>query len=633
MHHTLRLLTADWPRLFCLVLGILLAISGAHASGGRNLLQTVDDEFGAATAIEPEFLKVDDAFILGSEITPEGLRLNWTIAKGYYLYLERFKFRSDVAGVTLGQPRYSNTGELEHDPYFGDVHTIYDALEVILPVTLPAGVLEAEIGISYQGCAKAGLCYPPRSQTVLFVGSAMASGSDGSEATAPEIEPDHGLDTSDGISRFLENSSLPLIVGIFFLLGLGLTFTPCVFPMIPIMTSIIAGQQKPTPLRSFVLALTYVLGMALTYALAGVITGLLGAGANIQAMMQDPVILSVFAAIFVLLALAMFGFYELQLPGFIRDRLNSTSQSISGGQLTGVFFIGALSALVVSPCVSAPLAGALLYISATGDALIGGLSLFALGLGMGVPLILIAVGGGALLPKAGRWMDVVKAVFGVMLLAVAIYLLGRFVPPSLSMLLWALLLILVGNAMGAFDAARPGWPRLCKGLGQIAAGWGFLMLVGVLSGGSDPLRPLATLGAGDIDRSDAAMASLPNRVAFRTIHDRPGLERELALARAAGKPLLLDFYADWCASCITMEKQVFPRPDIAPLLQRFHLVKADVTANDARNQSLLSEFGLFGPPSMIFYDPQATEIKRLRVVGEISAETFRERLEGALTGR
>lgn len=593
-----------------------------------NLLQP-QDELSSQAQSEPEFLKVDEAFQFSSELKPDGIQLHWDIADNYYLYFERMKFKSDDPNVKLGTPQFSTQGEPKMDEYFGEVNVIHHALDVFLPVTLSGGKTEADVQVSYQGCAEAGLCYPPRKQQILFVGSAPDQTTPATSAAPAKTDStSNNYESSDGISSFLQSASLPLIIGIFFLLGLGLTFTPCVFPMIPIMTSIIAGQVKPTPMRSFLLALAYVLGMAITYAAAGVLTGLLGAGANISAAMQDPIILSVFALVFFLLALAMFGLYELQLPSFIRDRLNTTSQNISGGQITGVFFIGALSALVVSPCVSAPLAGALIYISSTGDAVVGGLSLLAMGLGMGVPLILIAVGGGALLPKAGAWMNAVKAVFGVMLMGVAIYLLSRFVDPTLSMVLWSALLVLSASQMGAFDAAASGWQRLFKGTGLLMALWGFAILLGALTGTHNPLRPLENLGGNNAAINTTNTGAAPTAsYEFNVIYDQSGLARHLELARQAGKPVLLDFYADWCASCITMENKVFPRPDIAALLSQAYLIKADVTENDAGNQTLLKQFGLFGPPSMIFYDRQGQEIAELKTVGEISANEFKARMQ------
>lgn len=583
--------------------------------------------FGSEALAEPEFLKVDEAFIFSSEQNQQGLRLHWQIADEYYLYKERFKFKSTSEGITIGEPQYSKPGKSKTDPYFGEVHVYHNDIEVFLPLSLAPNVSDAEVKISYQGCAEAGLCYPPKHQYALFVPSA---GSAEEYAQSPpsqinsntkQVISQQNFDDATGIFQFIQNSSLPVIAGIFFLLGLGLTFTPCVFPMIPIITSIIAGQSNPTASKSFLLALAYVLGMAITYAAAGVITGLLGASANIQAALQDPALLIAFSIIFVLLAFAMFGFYELQLPVFLRDRLNTTSQNLSGGHIVSVFFIGALSALIVSPCVSAPLAGSLLYISSTGDAVIGGLSLFALGLGMGVPLILIAVGGGKWLPKAGAWMDRVKAVFGVMLLAVAIWLLDRVIPAQVSMVLWALLVGISAVQMGAFEAANYGWQRFWKGLGLILALYAALMIIGLGSGNSDPLQPLSGLSARSADTS----IDKPDRTFdFKLVYDLNELETQLN--SSPQKPIMVDFYADWCISCKVMESQVFPMPEIASKLEQLHLVKADVTANDAGNQALLETYGLFGPPSILFFDHTGRELKELRIVGEITAEGFKKRL-------
>jgi len=622
------------------------------ASGGVTLSSTLaassqnqlDDIF-----TQPEFLKVDEAFVLQSESTDKGIKLSWKIADDYYLYKERFKFKITKGEAQLGEPQFSQTGKAKEDPYFGLVHVIHDAVEVFLPVNLSTGNKDAEVKITYQGCAEAGLCYPPKHQYILFIPStpdaqtpASSSISSSTPVSAsekisfsnpisPSITPaenELNLDEASGVFNFIQNSSLPLIVGIFFLLGLGLTFTPCVFPMIPIITSIIAGQKKPTTGKSFALSSAYVLGMAATYAAAGVITGLLGAGANIQAALQDPYLLSAFAIIFILLALAMFGLYELQLPTFLRDRLNNTSQNLSGGHITSVFLIGALSALIVSPCVSAPLAGALLYISSTADAVIGGLSLFSLGLGMGLPLIIISVGGGKFLPKAGHWMDKVKQFFGIMLIAVAIWLLSRFLPESISMGLWAILLGITATQMGAFDAALPGWPRIAKGAGLLLALYASLLLIGTFSGAHNPLKPLE--GLSTIEQTNTNKTSNYAKVDFKVIYNLAELNQQIRIAKQQEKPILVDFYADWCISCIVMENQVFPQPEIRSKLDNFHLVKADVTDNNDENQALLNQFGLFGPPSILLFDKKGNEHKGLRMVGEISKEGFERRLVQAL---
>ncbi|MDX1451799.1 MAG: protein-disulfide reductase DsbD, partial [Oleiphilaceae bacterium] len=536
--------------LFCLLGALLTATAWAQSS----LLGSAND-FASDAQAEPEFLKVDEAFLFVSEIVPGGLKLSWDIADEYFLYLERFKFRVESDGLNIGEPEYSQQGKKKDDPYFGEVHVIHDSLDVFLPISLAAGVTDGEVRVTYQGCAEAGLCYPPVHQTTLYLpsdeapatlapakisqGGTTINTNTGGAGTAGSPS----LENAGGVFEFIQSSSLTVIIGIFFLLGIGLTFTPCVFPMIPIITSIIAGQKAPTALKSFVLAMAYVLGMALTYSAAGVATGMLGAGANVQAALQEPWLLSIFAAIFVALALAMFGVYELQLPAFVRDRLNTTSQSISGGKLGSVFAIGALSALVVSPCVSAPLAGALLYISSTGDAVIGGASLFALGMGMGVPLILIAVGGGKLLPKAGAWMNHVKALFGVMLMAVAIWLISRIVPGPVSLLLWAVLLGLTAAHMGAFEAAERGWPRLAKGSGLILAFVSALLLVGAATGAHDPLRPLAMLQANSGSNTQLKTTKAFN---FEVIYDEKGLMAQQQQSTLAQQPMMVDFYADWC---------------------------------------------------------------------------------------
>lgn len=602
-----------------------------YAEGLSNLLaNNTKADMG-----QSEFLKVDEAFEFQSEPSENGVKLTWKIAPHYYLYFERFKFKAKSETTTLGEPQFSQQGDAKEDPYFGLVHVIHDELTVFLPINLNVDSTEDEIKITYQGCAEAGLCYPPKNQYVLFTKSESNSNelvkplsdenaSITTQTLISETPNERNLEDASGIFNFISNSSLPLIIGIFFLLGLGLTFTPCVFPMIPIITSIIAGQKKPTTAKSFALSSAYVLGMALTYASAGVITGLLGAGANIQAALQNPFILTFFAGIFVLLSLAMFGLYELQLPAFIRDRLNNTSQNLSGGHITSVFFIGALSALVVSPCVSAPLAGALLYISSTADALIGGASLFALGLGMGVPLIVIAVSGSKLLPKAGQWMNQVKYVFGVMLLAVAVWLLSRTIPAQVSMILWSILIGVSATQMGAFEAANSGWKRISKGLGLLLALYSAILLIGALSGAHDPLKPFSQFTD---NNNKVTTETTIKKPAFNTIYNLEGLEQERQKAIASGKPMMVDFYADWCISCVVMENQVFPQPDISALMANFHLVKADVTENTAENQALLNSFGLFGPPSILLYDKEGSENKGLRIVGEIHKEAFGDRLK------
>jgi len=392
--------------------------------------------------------------------------------------------------------------------------------------------------------------------------------------------------------------------------------------MIPILSSIIVGQGTSiTTRRAFTLSLVYVLAMALTYTVAGVVAGLFGA--NLQATFQNPWILGAFAAVFVALALSMFGFFELQLPSSLQSRITALSNRQQGGNLTGVAVMGLLSALIVGPCVAPPLMGALIYIGQTGDAMLGGAALFALSLGMGAPLLAVGVSAGKFLPRAGGWMDTVKAVFGVLMLAVAVWMLERILPAAVTMVLWALLFIVPAVYMGALDpiAKKGGWQKLWKGLGVVLLVYGALLLIGTASGGRDPLAPLDHLrfaGGGT-----AAQAHLQ----FKTIKTAADLDRELAAA--GGRPVLLDFYADWCVSCKEFEKYTFSDPDVIAALQGTVLLQADVTANDDADQALLRRFGLIGPPAILFFDTAGEERKNYRVVGFMKPEQFRPQVEAA----
>jgi len=602
---------------------LLFSSASSYALTGNSSLG-----FGKSLFTDSEFLPVDEAFRFNSSIENGKLVLSWDIEEDYYLYKERLRFKIDETKGQLGKPVYSQAGDLKDDPNFGQVTVFHNQLSIDLPVTVTSGN-ELPIQISYQGCAEAGLCYPPQNKEILYFETRTNTSSTSSQS---DISVSGGnqaqdLESANGIFSFIQTASLLSVIGIFFLLGIGLTFTPCVFPMVPIISSIIAGQKNPSVLKSFSLSFAYVLGMSITYASAGVITGLLGASANIQAYLQAPAVLITFSIVFVLLALSMFGFYELQLPAGIRNKLNDTSQNIKGGQSIGVFIIGALSALIVSPCVSAPLAGALLYISATADATLGGLSLFAMGLGMGVPLIAVGVGGGKFLPKAGFWMDIVKAGFGVMLIGVAIWLLERLLPSSVTLILWSLLIGLTAAQMGAFESARYGWERLWKGVGLFLVAYALTLFIGALTGANDPLNPLDNLMG---KHQSISSVEHYESTKFNTVYSADEFENVVRKTSPSQKPVLLDFYADWCISCKVMEREVFSQPDAAQLMSKFTLVQADVTENNIENQRLLEKFGLFGPPSILFFDAEGNELKRFRVMGEMNEEQFSDQLKAVL---
>ena len=606
--------------------------AGAAASrdDGGGALKALGD-LGASLGFgdEDELLQPDDAFRLNVKVLDaRTVQADWQIADGYYMYRDKLVFKvPEDAGAKLGRPRVPE-GEHKNDEFFGDIQVFHRSLQVELPLVRQAGgELELPLTLTYQGCAERGVCYPPITKTVTLSLPAATGGS----GTAPQPAGDdaaasHGqVSEQDAIARRLAGGSTLATLAAFFGFGLLLAFTPCVFPMVPILSSIIIGQSGHiTAWRGFVLSSVYVLAMAATYTVAGVFAGLFGE--NLQAAFQNPWILTTFAGVFVLLALSMFGFYDLQMPAFLQSRLSEISGRQKGGSLTGVAVMGFLSALIVGPCVAAPLAGALIYIGQTGDAVLGGLALFALSLGMGAPLIAIGTGAGKLLPRAGDWMNAIKAVFGVLMLAVAIWLLERIIPAAATLLLWSALLIVSSVYMGALDdlpIEADGWHKLWKGSGVMLLVYGVMLLIGASTGASDPLAPLERLGGGQT----VATQSQPAQLEFRTVKTVEDLDRQLAAARAAGRPVMLDFYADWCVSCKEMERYTFARPEVQQALSGFVLLQADVTANDAADKALLQRFGLIGPPSILFWDADGKERRDMRLVGFKDAESFVEHVK------
>ena len=595
-------------------------------------------EIGASG--QDEFLDPDVAFVLSAvPAGPDAIEARWDIADGYYLYRDKFRFKAaDGSGAALGEAGFPK-GKIKDDEYFGPMEVYYDSVAAFVPVA-GAGSTAIDVDVSYQGCAEAGLCYPPITKTVSLLlptarGDTGAGGSSGGfgvpglrvpggEGLAPVEMPEQ-----DRIAAALVSGNRWLIILSLFGAGLLLTFTPCVLPMVPILTSLIVGQgragaREVTTRRAFTLSLVYVLAMALTYTVAGVLAGQFGA--NLAATFQDPWIVSAFALVFVLLALSMFGFYELQLPVSWQTRLAAASHRQRGGTYAGVGVMGALSALIVGPCVAAPLAGVLIYIGQTGDPVLGGVALFALGMGMGVPLLVAGVSAGKLLPKAGPWMNAVKAVFGVGLLAVAIYLLERVVPEPVTLLLWAALLIVCSIYMGALDsltAASGGWRRLRKGAGLVMLVYGVLVMVGVAGGQGDLLRPLKGLTL-------AGGAGEERELEFRPVKGLDGLKAALEPAAARGQVVMVDYYAEWCVSCKEMERFTFSDPSVQAALSDVLLLQTDVTENDALDQGLLSEFGLFGPPAIQFFGADGRERRELRVVGFMDADDFQRVVERAI---
>jgi thiol:disulfide interchange protein DsbD len=561
--------------------------------------------------------------------------VTYKIADGYYMYRERFQFSAE--GATLGSPVFP-AGKIKFDETFKkNVETYRHAVSIVVPLAA-AATTSFTFNATGQGCADLGLCYAPMASQVrltvgggglmaalrqavpaglggptnapdssavnpgLKVGTAASADAALAGAQVPSTNPETA--SSGSLEGALKSGRLAAIVPLFLLLGLGLAFTPCVLPMVPILSSIIVGEgAEVSRMRGLVLSLTYALGMAIVYTLLGIGAGLAGEG--LAATLQNPWVLGAFGVLMVGLSLSMFDVYTLQMPGAIQQRLARTSHRLRAGRLTGVFLMGSLSALIVGPCVAAPLAGALVYISQTRDVVVGGTALFALAVGMSVPLLLVGVSAGTLLPRAGRWMDAVKRFFGVLMLGVALWMVTPLLPPVLQMLGWAAL----GIGYGAFLlwSSTPGWAL--RAVGVVALLLGGLQLVGVATGGRDALAPLAHL------RGNQEKPLVFARV-------KSSAQLDALLAQHVGKPVMLDFYADWCVSCKEMEKLTFTDAGVQRLLADTVLLQADVTANDTDDKALLKRFGLFGPPGIILFDRRGREIPASRIIGYQSAARF-----------
>jgi len=608
-------------RFVLLILLLLTQVSHADSfldrfpllgGGGNNVILPPDKAFGLE-------VRVIDGFTL---------QASFNITPGYYLYRDKVSFSItddpvqavDVKILSVSMPE----GEMKSDPNFGDLRVFQQPFQAM--ITLERGNNSSRkimLAARYQGCKENDLCYAPIDKQYSIVLPEAGSATLGERSLQSMTQASKAGETpaqseSALLSSLLHQGNFWLIILFFFGAGLLLAFTPCVLPMIPILSGIIVGRGlHPTKMHGFILSFAYVLGMAITYAAAGVAAGL--SGTLLSSALQTPWALGGFAVIFVLLALSMFGFYEVQLPSVLQSKLTNTSNRLHGGHLSGVFVMGALSALMVSPCVAAPMAAALLYIGQTHDAVMGGVALFALAIGMGIPLLVIGASAGVLLPKAGAWMETVKNFFGVVMLAMAIWMISTLIPLSLQMLLWGGLLVLSAIYMRALDSLSnkaSGWEKLWKGVGILALLLGTAYLIGALSGARDILRPLAGLGNGP---AIAAPVMQFDRV-------RNVTELENRILQEKGRTIMLDFYADWCVSCKEMERFTFADERVQAKLKHAVLLQIDVTANNHDDQSLLKRFGLFGPPAILFFDRQGNEQKMQRITGYQNADRFLQSL-------
>jgi thioredoxin:protein disulfide reductase len=600
-------------------------VAGNDTAGKLDLGNT----FGAVAGANDDFLPVDEAFQpLPVAIDGNNVEVAFRIADGYYLYKDKISatVRSEVAQAgRLELPE----GELKTDQYFGEMEVYHGDVFGKLPIAraTPAA-MDIDLELNYQGCADDGICYPPVTRVLPVSLPEATTVSTLSAFAAPAASAPVMVSEQGRLARVITSSSMVLVIATFFGLGLLLTFTPCVLPMVPILSGIIAGEgDNVSPARGFSLALSYVMGMALVYTAAGVAAA--AAGLQLQAMFNQPWVLIAFTSVFILLALSMFGLFELQMPSAIQTRLASISGNQRSGTAVGAFMMGALSSLVVTACVAPALIATLTVMAQTGDMLRGGTALFAMSLGMGAPLLLVGAAQGKYLPQAGAWMVAVKSAFGFMLLGLGIWMMSRILPDQVILALWGVLIFMAGVYLGGLTTLTPeslGIRKLGKGFGLLAVIYGAVLLVGSLAGSSSMLRPLAALTAGV---GGSAYVAEERSLVFQRIKTTGDLDAALVQASANGKSVMLDFYADWCVSCIEMELYTFTDADVHKALSNTVLLQADVTANDDEDQALLKRFGVFGPPTIIFFGDDGQQRNGYEVVGYMKAREFAEHVRKA----
>lgn len=584
-------------------------------------LQTISQRFKLGLNLfSNELLPAEQAFQFFATVQDaHTIHVNWKIADGYYLYREKIALQilgtKNVKLLAYDVPR----GKPKHDEAFGEVEILHHALSFNVPLkrtllTEQSIVLKA----SFQGCADRGVCYPPMEKTVTLLLPAITATPLSQAVVTTDKEQKNPVSEQDSIIQSLHQDSLLLTLLSFLGFGLLLAFTPCVFPMIPILSGIIIGQGEFISQRkAFMLSLSFVIASALTYTIFGILAALFGS--NLQATFQAPWIIYLFSGLFVALSFSMFGFYQLQLPKSLQSRLHNASDQHRDGSYLGAGLMGVFSSLIVGPCVAAPLAAALMYIGQTGDVLLGGSALFVMGFGMGVPLLIVGASAGSLLPKAGHWLNASKSLFGVIMLAVAVWMLERVVAPELTMFLWALLCIIPAIYLRALDPlpeVDSGWHKLWKGCGVVLLAYGLLILIGISAGNTNPLQPLKGLIIG---KGEPATETT---VSFKRITSLAELDHELAIAQEKGQWLMLDFYADWCISCKEMDKYTLSNPTVKQELSRFVLVRVDVTDNNAEAKALLKRFKLVGPPAILFFNKKQQEDKSARIIGYQKAQDF-----------
>ena len=600
-----------------LFLIVLLTAMSVHARPGLLDKLGLGDDFDTPPS-------VDEAFDFSAQIKdPHTLLARWNIAEGNYLYRDKIRFEIIDNSQVQIQDFLLPAGENKMDEIFGLTEVYSHNTEIILPLNRDNTAQKVELKAYYQGCSETfHICYPPTEKTVLLTLPASTADITSSGVDSTAVTPSQlTVPEQDRIAQSLAQDSLFKILIGFFGLGLLLAFTPCVFPMIPILSGIIVGEgDNITTHRAFILSLTYVLAMSITYTAAGVLTGLLGE--NIQAMLQNPWIIGSFSALFVILSLSMFGLFELQLPHALQHRLHQISHQQQGGHIIGAALMGLLSGLIVGPCLAPPLAGALIFIGQQGDPVLGGSALFALSMGMGLPLLIMGTSAGSLLPKAGDWMNNIRTVFGVFMLALAIWMLERIIPGWVGLLLWGMLFIVSAVYLGALNTLgidSNGWEKLWKGIGIILLIYGGLLMIGAASGSHNIWQPLDA-----IVKEKQIKRDVSTGINFIQIDNLSELNQQLS---QSNNPVMLDFYANWCVDCKRMEATTFQNIDVISALANINTLQLDMTDNTAEHKALLKEFGIFGPPTLLFFDANGKEYSQHRLIGSITASALLRHIE------
>lgn len=624
-----RLMNKVSTILMAWVLMLVASASMATSSNAINLNEILGEQ--------EALLKVDEAFQLNVDIVDDKVLVKFDIAEGYYMYSERLKLSSPNA--ELGEANIPK-GKEKDDPYLGLTEVHYNFLEASIPITNNNG--DFTLVVDYQGCAEDRLCYPPTTKELTLThtvgGSAAADSAtpdtNTSKSNADTANGDEFVSEQEKLTKHLTEESLMTNFFYFMLLGLALTFTPCVFPMIPIISGIIAGQgDNITTRKAFFLSLTYTQAMAIVYTILGIVVAL--AGQSVSGYFQSPAVVITAAVIFAILSLSMFGFYELQLPSSMQAKLSERSNNQKKGSYFGTAIMGAISALIVSPCVTVPLIAILLIIAKSGDLLLGGVSLYGLGIGMGIPLIIIGVTGGKFLPKAGGWMDGIKAAFGVAMLGVALYLIKHLIPASIYMYGWALLAIIPGYFLFTNGLPKEGWQKFVKGLGIVAMIYGALLIVGGAQGQRNLIQPLGNFSQISSSQNSGSNAASSNttqksgHLEFKRVKTLAELNQAVKEANADGKTVMLDFFAEWCAACYEFEELVFKDPKVVSALSNTVLLQADVTENNPDDIKLMQAFDVLGLPSILFYNLEGEELSRFRATGFEEADEFEKRVNAA----